>query len=135
ATAAVSRSRRPPATAAGSNWTSAPADRSCANTTMTDALSRRAVLAGAGGAAMAGCGPPVLAARRGEAGGFDLAPSAASSGARVRVWWYAPQRAWTGSPVLMVMHGQGRDGRDYRDAWRAEADRANAIIVAPELTE
>src|SRR5690606_11066870 len=51
-----------------------------------------------------------------------------------RVWTYEPPGAGRDTPILVVLHGQRRDGEDYRDDWIAHADRRRAIILAPEFS-
>jgi poly(3-hydroxybutyrate) depolymerase len=43
---------------------------------------------------------------------------------------YRPANHAPGSPVVIVQHGQSRNGRDYCDAWIPAADKAGALIVA-----
>src|ERR1700744_4753626 len=43
---------------------------------------------------------------------------------------YRPTNHRPGSPVVIVQHGQSRNGREYCDGWIAAADRAGALIVA-----
>jgi hypothetical protein len=39
------------------------------------------------------------------------------------------------TPVLIVHHGVGRNGRDYRDYWLREVDAAGILAIAIEFTE
>jgi poly(3-hydroxybutyrate) depolymerase len=39
------------------------------------------------------------------------------------------------TPVLIVHHGVGRNGRDYRDYWLRLADEASILAIAIEFTE
>ena len=43
---------------------------------------------------------------------------------------YRPKNHTPGSPVVIVQHGQSRNGREYCDGWIAAADRAGALVVA-----
>jgi poly(3-hydroxybutyrate) depolymerase len=43
---------------------------------------------------------------------------------------YRPKNHTPGAPVVIVQHGQSRNGREYCDGWIAAADRAGALIVA-----
>lgn len=53
----------------------------------------------------------------------------------VTVFTYRPA-SWTADgPVVIVIHGRNRNGRPYRDAWIAEAERYGALVVAPEFSE
>jgi hypothetical protein len=52
----------------------------------------------------------------------------------ITVWTYRPKDAVADAPVLIVMHGVQRDGRRYRDQWQEYAQRANALLLAPEFS-
>ena len=43
---------------------------------------------------------------------------------------YRPESHKSESPVVIVQHGQSRNGRDYCDAWIPSADKSGALIVA-----
>jgi poly(3-hydroxybutyrate) depolymerase len=43
---------------------------------------------------------------------------------------YRPANHAPGSPVVIVQHGQSRNGREYCDAWISAADKVGALIVA-----
>jgi len=43
---------------------------------------------------------------------------------------YRPVNHTPESPVVIVQHGQSRNGREYCDAWIPAADKAGALIVA-----
>ena len=43
---------------------------------------------------------------------------------------YRPANQPPASPVVIVQHGQSRNGREYCDAWIPAADKAGALIVA-----
>ena len=38
-------------------------------------------------------------------------------------------------PIVIVMHGRGRNGADYRNGWIASAERYGAIVAVPEFSE
>ena len=46
-----------------------------------------------------------------------------------------PRRYDTETPVLIVHHGVGRNGRDYRDYWLRLVDEAGILAIAIEFTE
>jgi pimeloyl-ACP methyl ester carboxylesterase len=46
---------------------------------------------------------------------------------------FAPECAVRESPIVFVMHGQGRNASEYRDNWIAIASQRRAIVVAPEF--
>jgi hypothetical protein len=43
---------------------------------------------------------------------------------------YRPASHTTDTPVVIVQHGQSRNGRDYCDAWVPIADKAGLLVVA-----
>ncbi len=53
----------------------------------------------------------------------------------VKVWTWRPARPDPDAPVLVVMHGTSRNGKNYRDSWIRHASRAGALLVAPEFSE
>jgi poly(3-hydroxybutyrate) depolymerase len=59
------------------------------------------------------------------------------AGARrtVTVYTYRPASFTPDSPVLIVMHGRNRNGRGYRDAWIAQAERFGFLLAVPEFSE
>ena len=44
---------------------------------------------------------------------------------------YRPEGHQPGNPVVIVQHGMGRNGDEYRDAWIPAADRHGLLIVTP----
>jgi poly(3-hydroxybutyrate) depolymerase len=46
-----------------------------------------------------------------------------------------PHRYDTGTPIVIVHHGVGRNGRDYRDYWLRMVDAAGILAIAIEFTE
>lgn len=44
---------------------------------------------------------------------------------------YRPANHTPDRPVVIVQHGMGRNGEEYRDAWIPTADRHGVLIVAP----
>jgi hypothetical protein len=53
----------------------------------------------------------------------------------IKVWTWRPERFGPRSPILIVMHGNGRDGRAYRDSWTRRAREAGALLLVPEFSE
>ncbi|HAA24204.1 MAG TPA: hypothetical protein DCR93_34550 [Cytophagales bacterium] len=51
----------------------------------------------------------------------------------IRVHTYKPSTWKDGDQLVMVMHGGGRNGDDYRDAWVELAEENNLLVVAPEF--
>lgn len=57
-------------------------------------------------------------------------------GPDIPVWTYAPTQAdLTDRPIVIVMHGTGRDADRYRDEWAALAQLNRFIVVAPEFSD
>ncbi len=46
-----------------------------------------------------------------------------------------PQEFDGDTPVLIVHHGVGRNGRDYRDYWLPQVDVAGILVISVEFTE
>ncbi len=96
---------------------------------------RRSLIIGAL-AALPACAtaPPARSQRSLQPGGgsfvFDQ-----WQGPALNVWTHLPSGAGPDTPVLVVMHGQGRNGSDYRDQWVAESERHGFLIVAPEFAQ
>ncbi|HZZ93470.1 MAG TPA: serine hydrolase [Usitatibacter sp.] len=53
----------------------------------------------------------------------------------VTVHAYRPASFTPESPVLIVLHGRNRNGRNYRDRWIAEANRHGFLVAVPEFSE
>ena len=53
----------------------------------------------------------------------------------ITVYTYRPGAFTPRSPVVLVLHGRNRNGEEYRDWWRAEADRRGFLVAVPEFTE
>jgi poly(3-hydroxybutyrate) depolymerase len=102
------------------------------DTSMMPPFSRRSVLSGlAACAAASAFSPSAIAAGLSEGVfRFEL-PVRFLEGRTMRVWGYSPPRA-TG-PVVMVMHGQGRNAAEYRDFWIEGARAHGLTILAPEF--
>lgn len=47
---------------------------------------------------------------------------------------YRPPQATPDSPVVLVQHGMGRNGDEYRDFWIPAADRHGLLVVAPTFS-
>jgi hypothetical protein len=63
-----------------------------------------------------------------------LSGSEPLSGDSVPVYYHIPE---TGNPaefpILIALHGSGRDARAMRDSWRGEADARGFMVFAPEF--
>lgn len=53
----------------------------------------------------------------------------------ITVFAHRPARFTPESPVLLVMHGRGRDGRTYREGWIAEAEARGFLVAVPEFSD
>ncbi|MDF1663442.1 MAG: hypothetical protein P1V97_16850 [Planctomycetota bacterium] len=51
----------------------------------------------------------------------------------IKIWYYAPASLKKTSPILFVMHGVKRNGKDYRDSWIKESDETGFLVIAPEF--
>jgi poly(3-hydroxybutyrate) depolymerase len=60
---------------------------------------------------------------------FDLA------GRRITVWCHVPSGATAQSPVVVVMHGVGRNGEDYLNDWMPHAETHRFVLVVPEFSK
>ena len=56
------------------------------------------------------------------------------SGPPLPVWTYRPAQAEPHSPLVFVMHGQGRNAEEYRDQWAPVAEAARLNIAVPEFS-
>ncbi len=57
-------------------------------------------------------------------------------GSAIPVWTYIPDRKDIRDlPIVIVMHGTGRDADRYRDEWAAHAEENGLIIIAPEFSK
>ena len=54
-------------------------------------------------------------------------------GPPLKVWTHRPERLSATTPIVIVMHGAGRDGDRYRDEWAGLADTSRFILVVPEF--
>lgn len=53
----------------------------------------------------------------------------------INVFYHIPDNVQNNQPILFLFHGAGRNASNTRDAWIAEADSKQFIIVAPEFSE
>ncbi|MBS0662625.1 MAG: alpha/beta hydrolase [Verrucomicrobia bacterium] len=79
----------------------------------------------------------------GAAGGV-AAPEAAAAkhsfafhqgGKTVLVWYYLPESADRDAPVVIVMHGVGRNGEEYLTDWTPLAQERKFLLVVPEFSK
>lgn len=60
-------------------------------------------------------------------------PSGAGPGP-MDVYLHRPAAWGPGGPVVVVMHGMGRNGDGYRDAWIAPAEAHGFLVICPEFS-
>jgi poly(3-hydroxybutyrate) depolymerase len=53
----------------------------------------------------------------------------------IAVFTHRPESFHPDSPVVVVMHGRNRNGHEYRDWFRAQAERYGFLVVAPNFPE
>ena len=81
----------------------------------------------AGGSAAAGAAPAA------PAGKHHFVYTQA--GKHVLVWYYLPAAAGPDAPVLVVMHGVGRNGEEYLADWTAAAEQGRFLLIVPEFSK
>lgn len=100
---------------------------------MTEALSRRRMMLTGGLLALL---PGCARAQPGRAAVGDFRVQTAATPRRgVRVTYFVPPSAHRDSPILVALHGRGRDADAYLQAWMEPARRAGVIVLAPEFDE
>ena len=67
------------------------------------------------------------------AGSFVFADPQGNADRPITVYTYRPRRYRVNDPILFVMHGVLRNGREYRDQWIVEAERFGVLLIAPEF--
>lgn len=53
----------------------------------------------------------------------------------VTMFTYRPASWTVDGPILLTIHGRNRNGRSYRDAWKAQAERYGVLVAVPEFNE
>ncbi|NJO54820.1 MAG: hypothetical protein HC829_08280, partial [Bacteroidales bacterium] len=53
---------------------------------------------------------------------------------RLPVWYALPEKVTPETPVVMVMHGVGRDADRYRDEWAGLARDHDLIVIVPTFS-
>ena len=53
----------------------------------------------------------------------------------VTVYVHRPARWTPDSPIVLVMHGQARDGLRYRDGWVAQSDARGFLVAVPQFSK
>ena len=52
----------------------------------------------------------------------------------LKVWYHRPAAAGADAPIVFVMHGTGRNGEGYREAWIPFADAGRFVLLTPEFS-
>jgi poly(3-hydroxybutyrate) depolymerase len=52
----------------------------------------------------------------------------------VTVWYHVPEGLSEDARIVVVMHGAGRNGDDYRDQWAGLSDEHQFLLVVPEFS-
>jgi poly(3-hydroxybutyrate) depolymerase len=78
---------------------------------------------------------PALAAAEAPVGSstFEMQERFGLKAKPMAVHLYRPARWKPDNGVLIVMHGRGRNGAEYRDEWTAQADAKNLLVAVPEF--
>lgn len=58
--------------------------------------------------------------------------SVIDEGIRRQYYYYQPQRAGPQAPLLLLLHGAGRDGRSMMDTWKTTAQKHGLRLLAPD---
>jgi len=102
---------------------------------------RLAAALAAAGLALAGCltapaatAPPVAIASERLAPGSGTFTFTGWAGPALPVWHHVPARVTAATPVVFVMHGNGRDADRYRNEWAPLAEQRGFILVVPEFS-
>lgn len=75
-----------------------------------------------------------LALNPNTTGSFIFKPQAPLNRNPLEVFYHIPDGDITTMPILMSLHGAGRNGESYRDYWIQMANEHGFIVIAPEFT-
>ena len=65
----------------------------------------------------------------------DYACHGPFEGKNIKVFYHIPSGNIASMPVLFVMHGMDRNGDEYRDQWKDQADKYGFIVLVPTFSE
>ena len=51
----------------------------------------------------------------------------------IRIFYHKPKKFNRDSRVVLVIPGSGRDGNEYRDAWKTASEKHNILILSPSF--
>lgn len=77
----------------------------------------------------------LAAALPGVAGTAHSNFSFSSGGHHLTVWYHRPAAASADAPVLVVIHGVGRNAEEYLQDWIEQADALKFMLVVPEFSK
>jgi hypothetical protein len=106
----------------GCTGTTAPTGEGTGTGTATHTAERAS---GSYGESITGAGP----------GSFTFDSPALPGGDPVKVWYVAPEGGASSADILIVMHGTGRNGEEYRDDWTPLVRNRNVLVIVPEFSE
>ena len=66
-------------------------------------------------------------------GRFTFQKDGINQGREITVFSYLPSKYTDNSPILFVMHGNGRTAENYRNAWKDIAEENNALLLVPHF--
>jgi pimeloyl-ACP methyl ester carboxylesterase len=61
-------------------------------------------------------------------GGYDASKT-------ILIHYYLPETFTRNSKVIFIIPGAGRNGRDYRNAWKEASEKYNLLVLTPEYSE
>ena len=68
------------------------------------------------------------------AGSFKFVDTRGNADRPITVWTYRPAGFVPAGRVVFVMHGQGRNGKVYRDAWIEYSEQQKFLLLTPEFS-
>ena len=66
-------------------------------------------------------------------GEFAFGPAEGNRNKSITVWYHRPDDFNARTPIVFVMHGLNRNGREYRDSWVEQARSRKFLLVCPEF--
>jgi hypothetical protein len=68
-------------------------------------------------------------------GSFVFTDTLGNKDKPITVWYYKPEKSNPNYPVVFVMHGVRRNGREYRDSWVEHSEKGKFLLLVPEFSE
>jgi predicted esterase len=88
-----------------------------------------------GGPSPAGDGNDAATTLPSGSGSWTFRGTPLASERPIEVWYHVPPGAEPDAPVVLVLHGMGRNGDGYRDAWVTPANAHGFVVLVPEFTD